>query len=102
MLINPKIYDKCWKSNVQHFQELVSDIATPHLHVHSLDDTRDDVKHMHFGVALSHLLQQLEEQPENRLEVLNKERMLVLGKEDNDYILHRSESNAIIEISNFW
>lgn len=66
---------KCWKSNVWHFQELVSDSFTPHLRVHSLDDTRDDVKHMHFGVALGHLLQQLEEQPENGLEVLKKEGM---------------------------
>lgn len=44
----------------------------PHLGVYSLDDTRDDMKHVHFGVALRHLLQQLEQQPENRLQVLEK------------------------------
>lgn len=39
------------------------------------------MEHLHFGVALRHLLQQLEEQPEYRLEVLNKERRTqVLGK----------------------
>lgn len=30
------------------------------------------MKHVHFGVALRHLLQQLEQQPENRLQVLKK------------------------------
>ena len=34
------------------------------------------MEHLHFGVALCHLLQQLEEQPEYRLEVLNKERRI--------------------------
>lgn len=43
-----------------------------YLDVHSLDDTGDDMKHLHFGVALCHLLQQLEEQPEYRLKVLSR------------------------------
>lgn len=42
----------------------------PHLYVYSLDDAGDDVEHLHLGVALRHLLQQLEEQPEDRLQVL--------------------------------
>lgn len=45
----------------------------PHLGVYSLDDTRDDMKHVHFGVALCHLLQQLEQQPKNRLQVLKQQ-----------------------------
>lgn len=47
-----------------------------HLDVYSLDDTRDDMEHLHFSVALCHLLQQLEEQSEDRLEVLKKERRI--------------------------
>lgn len=43
-----------------------------HLDVYSLDDAGDDMEYLHFGVALCHLLQQLEEQPEYRLEVLTK------------------------------
>lgn len=44
-----------------------------HLGVYSLNDTRDDMKHVHFGVALRHLLQQLEQQPKNGLQVLQKQ-----------------------------
>lgn len=31
-----------------------------HLDVHSLNDTGDDMEHLHFSVTLRHLLQQLE------------------------------------------
>lgn len=44
-----------------------------HLDVHSLDDTGDDMEHLHFSVTLRHLLQQLEEQSKDRLEVLNRD-----------------------------
>lgn len=56
------------------FPALLLDIPRSHLDVHPLDDAGDDVEDLHFGVALSHLLQQLEEQPKYRLEVLNKEK----------------------------
>ena len=51
-----------------------------HLDVNSLDDTGDDVEHLHFSVALRHLLQQLEEQPEDRLQVLNRGERAEWGK----------------------
>lgn len=41
-----------------------------HLDVYSLDNTGDDVEHLHFSVTLCHLLQQLKEQPKDRLEIL--------------------------------
>lgn len=41
----------------------------PYLDVYSLDNTGDDMEHLHFSVTLCHLLQQLEEQPKDRLEV---------------------------------
>lgn len=64
--------------NNKHFS---AGYPRPHLDVHPLDDTGDDVEDLHFGVTLSHLLQQLEEQPEYRLQVLNKERRIrVLGR----------------------
>lgn len=44
-----------------------------HLDVYSLDDTGDDVEHLHFCITFRHLLQQLEEQPKDGLEVLNRE-----------------------------
>lgn len=77
----------------------MSDISTPHLRVHSLDDTRDDVKHVHFGVALGHLLQQLEEQPENRLEVLKKGGMMVLRKEDKNITFHTHQNQMQLQKS---
>lgn len=77
----------------------MSDISIPHLRVHSLDDTRDDVKHMHFGVALGHLLQQLEEQPENRLEVLKKGGMMVLRKEGKNITFHTDQNQMQLQKS---
>ena len=40
--------------------------GSSHLDVDSLDDAGDDMQHLHLGVTLCHLLQQLEEQPEDR------------------------------------
>ncbi len=72
-----------------------------HLDVNSLDDTGDDMKHLHFGVALCHLLQQLEEQPEYRLKVLNREwRIKELERGGNEELKMLIYS-LIIETFNF-
>lgn len=38
-----------------------------YLNIDPLDDTGNDMEHLHFSVTLCHLLQQLEKQPEDRL-----------------------------------
>lgn len=48
-----------------------------HLDADSFDDARNNVENLHFGVTLIDLLQQLEQQAENRLQVLKRNKISV-------------------------
>lgn len=65
-----------WKNNAtlpsMHSPGLLS---RSYLNVDSLDDTGDDVEHLHFCVALRYLLQQLEEEPKYGLQVLQRRKL---------------------------
>lgn len=60
-----------WRK-MQHYQPctLTALLFRSYLNVDSLDDTGDDMEHLHFCVALRYLLQQLEEEPKYGLQVL--------------------------------
>lgn len=48
-----------------------------HLDADSFDDARNNVENLHFSVTLIDLLQQLEQQAENRLQVLRRNKISV-------------------------
>lgn len=51
------------------------DVTEAYLDADSFDDARNNVENLHFGVAFIDLLQQLEQQAENRLQVLKRNKI---------------------------